>query len=193
MARPFLVPFRRLLRLAGSRWRYSTPPPHGLKITVTTPHKIKTSLLTSSDFCVWYLILTSCYHLSRVVSSLMLTTDGQSTSVSWNKAPIWGLGPDFYYCQTVAGMFMWDALSDERTNLLFTISAGPRQRSGLTTIFYCLTFATSLFVSSWDSQGYGGGIRPRLHAGLVISIFFKLCPLHVILLCITLHVWSRWA
>jgi hypothetical protein len=30
MARPFLVPFCRLLRLAGSRWRYSTPPPHGL-------------------------------------------------------------------------------------------------------------------------------------------------------------------
>jgi hypothetical protein len=25
----FLVPFRRLLRLAGSRWRYPTPPPHG--------------------------------------------------------------------------------------------------------------------------------------------------------------------
>jgi hypothetical protein len=24
----FFVPFRRLLRLAGSRWRYSTPPPH---------------------------------------------------------------------------------------------------------------------------------------------------------------------
>jgi hypothetical protein len=23
------LPFRRLLRLAGSRWRYSTPPPHG--------------------------------------------------------------------------------------------------------------------------------------------------------------------
>jgi hypothetical protein len=30
MARPFLAPFRRLLRLAGSRWRYSSPPPHGL-------------------------------------------------------------------------------------------------------------------------------------------------------------------
>jgi hypothetical protein len=35
MARPFLVPFRRLLRLAGSRWRYSTPPPHGLYCTVS--------------------------------------------------------------------------------------------------------------------------------------------------------------
>jgi hypothetical protein len=35
MARPFLVPFRRLLRLAGSRWRYSTPPPHGFKHPLT--------------------------------------------------------------------------------------------------------------------------------------------------------------
>jgi hypothetical protein len=25
-------PFRRLLRLAGSRWRYSTPPPHGVSL-----------------------------------------------------------------------------------------------------------------------------------------------------------------
>jgi hypothetical protein len=27
----FLITFRRLLRLAGSRWRYSTPPPHMLQ------------------------------------------------------------------------------------------------------------------------------------------------------------------
>jgi hypothetical protein len=26
-------------------------------------------------------------------------TDGQSASLSWNKAPIWDLRPDFYYCQ----------------------------------------------------------------------------------------------
>jgi hypothetical protein len=25
-------PFRRLIRLAGSRWRYSTPPPHGFSL-----------------------------------------------------------------------------------------------------------------------------------------------------------------
>jgi hypothetical protein len=36
---------------------------------------------------------------------------------------------------------------------------------GLTTIFYCLTFETSLSVASYDSQGYGGGIWPRLHTG----------------------------
>jgi hypothetical protein len=58
-----------------------------------------------------------------------VTTDGESASLSWNKAPIWGLRPDFYYCQTVAGLLIWDALSDERTGLLFTIAAGPRQRS----------------------------------------------------------------
>jgi hypothetical protein len=36
---------------------------------------------------------------------------------------------------------------------------------GLATIFYCLTFETSLFVASYDSQGHGGGIRSRLHTG----------------------------
>jgi hypothetical protein len=29
-------PFRRLLRLAGSRWRYSTPPPHRVNLNWTT-------------------------------------------------------------------------------------------------------------------------------------------------------------
>jgi hypothetical protein len=36
---------------------------------------------------------------------------------------------------------------------------------GLVTIIYCLRFETSPFVASCDSQGYGGGIRPRLHTG----------------------------
>jgi hypothetical protein len=58
-----------------------------------------------------------------------VTTDGQSASLSWNKAPIWCLRPDFYYCQTVAGLLTWVALSYERTGLSFTIIAGPRQRS----------------------------------------------------------------
>jgi hypothetical protein len=58
-----------------------------------------------------------------------VTTDGQSASVFWNKAPTWGLRPDLYYCQTVAGFLMWSALSDERTGLLFTIAARPRQCS----------------------------------------------------------------
>jgi hypothetical protein len=46
-----------------------------------------------------------------------------------NKAPVWGLRPDFYYCQPVAGLSMWGALSDERTGLSFTIAPDPRHRS----------------------------------------------------------------
>jgi hypothetical protein len=62
-------------------------------------------------------------------SESYLTTDGQSASLSRNKAPVWGLWPDFYYCQTLAGLLMWGAFSDVRTGLSFTIAAGPRQRS----------------------------------------------------------------
>jgi hypothetical protein len=58
-----------------------------------------------------------------------ITNDGQSASLSWNKAPIWGLGPDFYYCQTVADLLTWGDLSDERTDLSFTIAPSSRQRS----------------------------------------------------------------
>jgi hypothetical protein len=108
-------------------------------------------------------------------SESYITTDGQSASLSWNKAPVWGLRPDFYYCQTVADLLMWGALSDEKTGLSFTIASGPRHRShflgssplGLLTIFHFLRYETSLFVASYDSQGYGGGIRTRLHTGLL--------------------------
>jgi hypothetical protein len=94
-------------------------------------------------------------------SESYVTTDGQSARLSWNKAPIWGLRQDLDYCQTVAGLLLWGALSDERTGLSFVIDTDPRQRSlswvwvplWLATIFYCLRFETSLFVASYDSQG----------------------------------------
>jgi hypothetical protein len=100
---------------------------------------------------------------SSYQSQSYVTTDGQSASLYWNKAPTWGLRPDFYSCQTVASLLMWGALSDERMGLSFTIAAGPRQRSpvGLATVFDSLRLKTSLFVASYDSQDYGGGIRPH--------------------------------
>jgi hypothetical protein len=38
------------------------------------------------------------------------------------------------------------------------------------TIFYCLRFDTFPFVASYDSQGNGGGIRPRLLTGLASNL-----------------------
>jgi hypothetical protein len=105
----------------------------------------------------------------------------------------------FYYCQTVAGLLMWGALSDEKMGLPFTIalvltsvailgskSRGTRDHILLSHIrdspnledqvpifisprnrvaqLYPQTLG-SIFVASYDSHGYGGGIRTRLHAG----------------------------
>jgi hypothetical protein len=50
---------------------------------------------------------------------VMLRPTVQLASPSWIKAPIWGLRPDLYYCQTVAGLLIWGALSDEGTGLSF--------------------------------------------------------------------------
>jgi hypothetical protein len=61
-------------------------------------------------------------------SQSYVTADGQSTSLSWCQAPIWGPRSDFCYCQTVAGL-LWGALSDERTGPSFIIAAGRRKRS----------------------------------------------------------------
>jgi hypothetical protein len=65
---------------------------------------------------------------------------------------------------------MWVTVSDERTGLSFTIVPGPRQHSHSqvrvprdSCPYFILRFETSLFVSCYDSQGYGGGIRPHLH------------------------------
>jgi hypothetical protein len=50
-------------------------------------------------------------------SSSYIVTDGQSASLSWCWAPIWGLWPDFYYCQTFAVFMLWGALPVKRTGL----------------------------------------------------------------------------
>jgi hypothetical protein len=54
---------------------------------------------------------------SKSKSQNYITTDGQSASLYWNKAPIWGLRPDLYYCLTVAGLLMWGALSLTRRRI----------------------------------------------------------------------------
>jgi hypothetical protein len=75
---------------------------------------------------------------------------------------------------------MWGTLSDERMGLSFKIAAGPRQRShsrvpvsrsrlsqpgGTGPCIYIPQALGSLFVAFYETQGYGGGIRSRLHRG----------------------------
>jgi hypothetical protein len=81
-------------------------------------------------------------------SESYVMTDGQSASLSWYKAPIRGLQPDFY-CRTeyairltVTFLIPWGALSDERTGLSFVCAAGSCQRS------------LSRVLVPWDSRPY---------------------------------------
>jgi hypothetical protein len=102
----------------------------------------------------------------KVKVTLRLTVS-QEVLVS---SPIWGSWPDISYFWQLRS-FLWGALSDERKGLSFVYAAGPRQHSlsrvgASWDIFYFLRFETSLFVASYDSQGDGGGIRPRLHPGV---------------------------
>jgi hypothetical protein len=55
-----------------------------------------------------------------------IATDGQSVLVS---SHIWGSRTDIYYCLVVTVLFLWCALSDERTGLSFVYAAGLCQRS----------------------------------------------------------------
>jgi hypothetical protein len=88
-------------------------------------------------------------------------TEGLSASLPWNKAPIWGLSPDFYYLRVCWNGTLSLGRVCHLQFLLVLASAvilGSESR-GLATIFYCLRFETSLFVASYDLQDYGGGIR----------------------------------
>jgi hypothetical protein len=64
------------------------------------------------------------------------------------------------------------SLYDERTGLSFTIAAGLRERGyfesesrGTRDHILLSQIRDFPFVASYDSHGYGGGIRPRLHKG----------------------------
>jgi hypothetical protein len=139
-----------------------------------------TDLRTYSDLRQnWCLVLlsTPTAPVLSIESESCVTTDGQSAGLSWNKAPIWSLRPYFYYCHIFAGLLMWGALSDERTGQSFTIAPGPRQRShsrirvhGTQDRILLSQIRVFLFIAFYDSQGNGGGIRPRLHTGYLIIL-----------------------
>jgi hypothetical protein len=85
-----------------------------------------------------------------------------------------GVEPQIYYSLAVTVLFLWGALWREDGSV-FCLCCWPstaQSFSGLSpldlaTIFYWVSFETSLFVASYDSQGHGGGIRHRLHTGQV--------------------------
>jgi hypothetical protein len=113
-------------------------------------------------------------------------TDGQPASLSWHKASIWDLRPDLYYLCDSYGLVLVGRPLWQEDGSVFYICCWllPAQSFfglsplGLATIFYCLTFETSLSVASYDSQGHGGGIRSCLHTGRC-NYQLSWCPCYI--------------
>jgi hypothetical protein len=110
-------------------------------------------------------------------SESYVMTDGLSANLSWNKGPIWDLTRILLLSDSCRFVDVWRSLWREDGSGIYNCCwpspaqsfSGP-SAVGLAIIFYCLRFETSLFVASYDSQGYGGGIRPRLHTGLTSDL-----------------------
>jgi hypothetical protein len=71
----------------------------------------------------WVCLLWICLAFQGQIQS-HIATDGQSISKSWCRAP-----PDICCSLTVTVLFLWGALSDERTGLSFLYAAGLCQPS----------------------------------------------------------------
>jgi hypothetical protein len=109
-------------------------------------------------------IITDCPSPSHIV------TDGQSVS----KSCVLGLMTRYLLLFGIYGLVGVGRPLWRENGFAFCICCWPlpvQSFSGLSplrleTIFYCLRFETSIFVTSFDSQGHGGGIWPHLHTGI---------------------------
>jgi hypothetical protein len=140
-------PFRRLLRLAGSRWRYSIPPPHEL-------FWFESWVLCYDRRSVGQSVLEYSTPLGLTTKSLLLSDTCEFVDLG---RPLWREdGSVIYNCYWASPAQSFSGPSPLR----------------LATINFCLSFETSLYVASYDSQGHGGGIRPRLHTGGTLTDFW---------------------
>jgi hypothetical protein len=108
-------------------------------------------------------ITTSAQSPESLSLSFMLRPTVSRTVCLGINHPFGAYDQIFITCMTIAVFFSCGApsLTRGRVWLLYMLLA-LASAIFLATIFYCLTFETSLFVASYDSQGHGGGIRSRL-------------------------------
>jgi hypothetical protein len=76
--------FRRLLRLAGSRWRYSTPPPHGSLTELTLSLAYNIWARTTQKIKLFYCCVPVCYCGNVFTEPLPRNSPGISISLLLN-------------------------------------------------------------------------------------------------------------
>jgi hypothetical protein len=146
---------------------------------IATVHPLNSFLITKLSLHVFLLLLGLVSNLTLGISFLVKLKskshwDWRPVSMSWCRAPS---GAHYHIFITVwqlrscfVGLPLWREDGSVFCICCWSSPAQPfsgQSPLGLATIFYCLRFETSVFVASYDSQGYGGGIRPRLHTGIL--------------------------
>jgi hypothetical protein len=155
--------FRRLLRLAGLRRRYSNPPPHGAdKLTQVQLYCDRRSVgqfVLVSDTHPWplaiFLLLSDICGL-HVEGRPSWREDGP-VIYSYNSLSLSGPSPEELMATSYC--LIWDSPKLEGHVPVFT---SPMNR--VAQLYF--PALGSLFVAFYDSQGYRGGILIHLHTGL---------------------------
>jgi hypothetical protein len=144
--------FRCFLRLAGSRWRYSTPPPHLLLNLLLQLSKVKVEVKVMLRPTVSRPVCLGINHPSGAYDQIFMTVR-QLRFVDVER-PLWREDG------SVINSCCWSSPMQ---------SFSGSSPVWLATLFYRLRFETSLFVAYYDSKGHGGGIRLHLHKRSVPS------------------------
>jgi hypothetical protein len=105
-------------------------------------------------------------HKGQNLSLSYVTTDGQTASLSWNKAPMWGAYDQNFITVRQLRVCWCEALSLTRGRVcrlqfLLVLASAVIFHDHIL-LFQIRDF---LLIASYDLQGFGGGIRPRLHTG----------------------------
>jgi hypothetical protein len=148
-----------------------------LKITIIITHvrsSIHTlSLHTSSTNFPW---LSPAENWSELSKSNSIATDGESVSKSWCRAPSGTRGQIFITIWQLRSCFCREpSLTRGRVCLLCMLLALASavflasETLGTRDHIFLSQIRDFLFVASYDSQGHGGSIRPRLHTGISLA------------------------
>jgi hypothetical protein len=127
--------------------------------------------LLLNDICLLNLYEDS---LTALESELESLHDWRFTANQFVLATIpLGLRPEFFFLNWTLAVVVriWLPLWREDGSVIYNgcWPSPAHSHLGLVTIFYFLKFEISLFVTFYDSQCDGGGIRPRLHTGTTLE------------------------
>jgi hypothetical protein len=98
-----------------------------------------------------------CYHIQSIGKSLLVCS------------PSRGPKPDSCYCQTVAGLLMWDGLPNKKKSLSFTVTAGLRQCSH--SQVRVPRYDRILPSQAWDSPNFEGQVTVFMSPGNKMAQF----------------------